>query len=819
MTPGIDAGSSGIGALRRGGIRLLALCLLFAATRLLAAPIDDRLLTRVDAYRSADRIDVVIGLTTGLRYVSHAMDASGTVLQVRLRDEPTANGDLGAVDGVSSLRGPTLADLAIEEISSDLSGTIPSVILRFGAPTQVLRVTASPDDRTLTVSLPAPRATQAPVVPPAVPAGSGIFVVNLTSTAEPGPLDSKLVARITGDAGEPLRLYEVRSKIRDVLRYRQRLGFFASAQAAQAVLLQLGGDYPGAWVGEVTDRERDAVRAGAEHVDLAQIRIAGAPGSGVPDITLERLTELFEQARTLAATAELTRAATFYERIAAYPVTPMQQDAAELLGVVREKAGQEAQAKAAYQAYLQQYPMGPGADRVRQRLAALLMPPEQERARIEGPRPRTAESQWDVFGSVYQFYRYDQFQVNDEATQTTRSLLSTDLDANARRRSDTVDLRFRVTGSYDHDFLDSAESEFRASMAYVDLATRDQHHSARLGRQTRTSGGALGRFDGLYYAYRLGERYRANVIGGTPVYSTADGFDSTRVFYGGGLEIGPLARHWNMHLYGVNQTVDGMVDRRAVGTELRYFNDGVSLFGLADYDVYFSEPNILYLIGSGTVGKTTTFSVIADRRHSPLLSLSNALIGQTVTSISELSQTYSESELKQIALDRSPISTSYTVSLSQGINSRFRISGDVTSSKIASMPASGGIDAIDGSGPDWFYNLQLIGTDLFATSDLAIFGVRVTDTTRYSGLAGTLNYRVRAVGKLDLNPRLRVDRRRTDDGRTQWIYAPGVRAVWHARRRWTLEFELAAELSDQQFADTTDKTRLYFAYAGYRYDF
>lgn len=785
-----------------------------------AAEMDDRLFTRVDAYGRDARIEIVVGLTGPYRYVSHALDSSGTLLQVRLRYEPAAGTDVAPSDGIGSLRWAGPADVPLEQLNSDPSGSLPSAILRFAVPVQVLAVGTSLDDRTMTVSIARPAAQPVPrgagAASAVASAGrTGIFVVNLTSTTAETPIEGDLAASLA--AGE--HVYQMRARSHDALRYRQRLGFFDSAAAAQARLQQLGGAYPDAWVGEITDVERNAVLAGSRLIDHAKIIVRSDATPAAPEVSLERLTELTDEAKAAAAAGELTRAGTIYERIAAYPVSPFRQDARELLGVVREKAGQIALAKAAYEAYLRDYADSAGAVRVKQRLQALVAPPARMSARIESTKPRPEGAAWDLFGSLYQFYRYDQFQINDESARTTRSLLSTDLDGNARRRSDALDLRMRLTGSYDHDFLDSTESEFRAAMAYVDLATRDQVHSARLGRQTRTSGGALGRFDGAYYGHRFSERYRINAIAGAPVASTADSIDTDRTLYGASLDFGPYAQNWSLTLYGVQQTVEGTTDRQAAGVELRYLSPALSMFGLADYDVYFSEPNILYVIGSGNLGDSTTLSVIADRRRSPLLSTSNALIGQTARTIGELQATFSEEQIKALALDRTAISSSYTVSLSQAIDQRFRVSGDVTSTRTGDTPASGGVEAIPGSGPDWYYNLQLIGTSLFADSDLSIVGLRYVDATSYSGVAGLLNYRWRSPRRVDLNPRIRIERRSRDDGRVQWVYAPGLRALWSPARAWALELELAAELSDQQLGELSDKSKLYFAYVGYRYDF
>ncbi len=46
-----------------------------------------------------------------------------------------------------------------------------------------------------------------------------------------------------------------------------------------------------------------------------------------------------------------------------------------------------------------------------------------------------------------------------------------------------------------------------------------------------------------------------------------------------------------------------------------------------------------------------------DRRRSPFLSTGNALIGQPVENFEQLAKIFFEDELRQLALDRSPVST------------------------------------------------------------------------------------------------------------------------------------------------------------------
>jgi outer membrane protein assembly factor BamA len=133
---------------------------------------------------------------------------------------------------------------------------------------------------------------------------------------------------------------------------------------------------------------------------------------------------------------------------------------------------------------------------------------------------------------------------------------------------------------------------------------------------------------------------------------------------------------------------------------------------------------------------------------------------------------------------------------------------------------SAGVEAMDGTGNEYFYNLQLTGSNLIKAGDIAILGVRYAnaDTTRTTSLS--LNTRYPFSQKLRVNPRLRVDyRNNTTDDTDQFIYRPSLRLTYRAKGRLQLEAEAGGEWSDREIVDGSEKDRSYFAIIGYRMDF
>ncbi len=81
--------------------------------------------------------------------------------------------------------------------------------------------------------------------------------------------------------------------------------------------------------------------------------------------------QMLRDARVALEKHEYPQAVDLLTTLLRQPEYPARADAQELLGLVRERGGQLAQAKAEYEDYLRRYPDRPGAVRVRGRLQAL----------------------------------------------------------------------------------------------------------------------------------------------------------------------------------------------------------------------------------------------------------------------------------------------------------------------------------------------------------------------------------------------------------------------------------------------------------------
>jgi hypothetical protein len=209
-----------------------------------------------------------------------------------------------------------------------------------------------------------------------------------------------------------------------------------------------------------------------------------------------------------------------------------------------------------------------------------------------------------------------------------------------------------------------------------------------------------------------------------------------------------------------------------------------------------------------------------ERRNTPILTTRNALIGQPVDTLSELRSTFTDTEIYDLAEDRTPVMSSYALSATRPLGERFQISMDVIGSQIGATSASGGVGAQPETGLNTAYQLQLFANSLFRSGDFNVLAFRYDDTAAARLASLGLTSRVPVFGAWRLSPRVRVDQRRlTADGSTQWLYIPSLR-IDYQRNHTLFELEMAAELgSRDQASQPDDESRRYFIGMGYRIGF
>ena len=409
--------------------------------------------------------------------------------------------------------------------------------------------------------------------------------------------------------------------------------------------------------------------------------------------------------------------------------------------------------------------------------------------------------------------------MNDEDQVISQSAVFSDVSIDARRRGERFDFSARLTGGHLYDLLDEPTrdvDEFRLSYAYADLSDAKTRIRGRLGRQTRNSGGVLGRFDGLNLSYGLTERVQLETVFGKPVYSTTDGVDSERTFAGFSASFGPIRENIDIRAYVLQQSIKGMTDRQSVGGEFRYFGEARTLWAMLDYDTAFQEISSVFLQGSWRLPSKLTLTALADRRQSPYLSLGNAIVGQPVEDFEQLTILFSEDELQQLALDRSAATTTFTLGLSKALSPKLQLGLNATQSTIEATPASGGVPANPAT--DYaYYSVDLVASSLFSERDVSIFGLRYSESDNSNIYTLNLDSRFRIGRAWRISPRIRVDYREIlTDNSQQWTYTPGLRLEYRPGRKVRVELTTGKQSSAREMEQADQDRESYYVSVGYQ---
>ncbi len=607
------------------------------------------------------------------------------------------------------------------------------------------------------------------------------YAVNLESSLQ--PFDHAAVEAAARSFNT--QAYVSETDLEDQHWYRLRVGPFATDRDAQRVLRAAQASYPRAWL--ASDDEASDLTV-VERVEVATAPVSQSPG---PPLSDEERAQLLRDARLALTSHRYPEAVDLLTRLLRQEEYPGRADAQELLGLVRERAGQLAQAKAECEEYLRRYPDRPGAVRVRARLQSLLAASLVPRS--AGEFVPASSSHWSMAGSASVSYQYGSDQSVAGGVTTTTTSASSALvyaDLLLRNRGERYDFTARVDAGYTQNLVTTfGGSQDRTTAAYAELSDRVLGWTGRIGRQSLAVQGNIGLFDGIYLGYQLNPKLSVSVAAGLPAYSGYSVYSPSQLFETVSAEWNP-SQAWAFDGYLFEETVSGYLDRRSVGLQTRYMHAGNTAIFLVDYDVNLQQLNSATLIGNARVGRAWVVGFDADHRRSPLLELNDALIGQTAGDLKSLSLEFTPSQIRQLALDRTATSDTFVVSASRALGERWQFMASISALQLSGTPASGGVEAFASMGLDKNVSVQLSGASLLQASDLHIFGMRFDDAPQ--SRSATLSWDARFVvhGAWRLGPRLSVEEV-TDStlGGRRFMYLPELRGDWTSRRSI---FELTA---------------------------
>jgi hypothetical protein len=400
------------------------------------------------------------------------------------------------------------------------------------------------------------------------------------------------------------------------------------------------------------------------------------------------------------------------------------------------------------------------------------------------------------------------------------------VDFNWRYRDDDTDMRLVFRDSFTANLMANArrKNRNRLSALYFDYRALQLGGSVRLGRQSPTGGGVLGRFDGIQAGYYFMPKWKANVVAGVPTETL---LDSKRHFYGASVDAEALTSHLSGSLYGIQQVIDGEVDRRAIGSELRYFSGGVSLSSLLDYDTSIKGLNIGSLQGTWQSEGNSTVNFLYDRRTTPMLMLGNALFFQNpaaatqATRLKDLLGVNTVEALRQQVKATTSYTTQGLIGATTPITSNWQTGANVSLTNVGAIEPVPIIlpNGSPSTGNLWATGAQLIGTNLYSVRDTHVLGVNYLKGPLYHGELLTYNNSTQIAEFWLVEPSLKYYTQSDNLGVKTSRWSPGLRLTYRANQQISIETEVSGEFSTTTGPSRNETANRVFYSLGARYDF
>jgi len=277
---------------------------------------------------------------------------------------------------------------------------------------------------------------------------------------------------------------------------------------------------------------------------------------------------------------------------------------------------------------------------------------------------------------------------------------------------------------------------------------------------------------------------------------------------------------WGGNAYIIDQTVDGYVNRRALGAEVRFAADDYSAYSLIDYDVNFKAINAITLQGSFQAAPQTTVTMLWDQRKAPSLQLTNALISTGDSSIKAYLQSHTIEQARADAIAITAMARQALIGLSRPLNEKWQMGLDLRYSAIGALPAVGIYEATPATGAQVGASAQFTGSNLYSKHDLNSIGISYTSTPVYKGAQISYNNLTgTADNVMTYEPSIRLYSQKSNDGLKLTRVTPGLRATYQMSRRASVVGDSILEYSITDGPSGNDKTRSVFFTVGYRYEF
>ena len=789
----------------RGGLGLFGLAklvrLFLALTVLMSVNAFAAIIDTIDIARVGDHAEVTVRFTTEIQYTRHTPDEQGKFLRIFFR---VTKPGFSESDVMQKIHKSPKSDL-IPPFTIAYPELVNGMLVTFSKTTQFV-VRPGDDSRSIVIMVPIveDRKASSPIAIP--PKAEQFAPVPATKNTVPDPISAPVV--------------------------------IAAPQVA-------------------------AITADAPPV--AQMPDAEKPADA-PVLSSEKIEEMAHafllDGKEAFAQGDNVRAINRMNRILSLPANTRTMEAQALIGEAREKNGEIAKAKAEYDLFLKLYPNSPDAPRVKQRLAALPAADAVRRQSARVVRRDDKPAEWTITGNVSSYFFGGQSKQDSGRMKTDQESLVSSVGFNARLRDSVTDTRFVFRDTDSRNFLQPSRNYNRIYSAYAERTDREVGYFVRVGRQNPNGAGVLERFDGITASYNLNQDWKLGAVYGDAVEF---GSPFKKKFFGGSIELAPQVSRPGVSLYAVEQTIGGYLNRRALGSEVRYFDGQLTGYGMLDYDTLYKGVNIgmaqaNYLDQSGN-----NYFISYDYRRSPSYSLTNALGPSTYSSVSELVSNVGAAQARQLVSDTTALSTMFAAGVTIPVGERWQLGFDYRESDISGTSATiplaqmckeiqdsvnptdplcvdgprgtlrlseMGICVADSydlvsktclatseaSGKTHMYSGQAIATNLFVPNGVGVAYLGYVVGANYTGQNLGLSYIYPFVENWRLESNARYYSQKTNSGQDLTQFSPSMKLIHQWGRSLSLEGELGYSESETT-GTTQSKNRREYLYVGIRWDY
>ena len=529
----------------------------------------------------------------------------------------------------------------------------------------------------------------------------------------------------------------------------------------------------------------------------------------LPDVAFQlksdeqKLAQKLKSAKKALREQKYNQAIVIYTNILNEAKNNSQKEALEYLGVARQRNGQDAHAKKAFDQYLKQYPDGEDAVRVRQRLSGLLAGDLKPKKPLAKPRKKTA---LDSYSSSY-ISQYFYYFGSSDMTFKQRGVVNS-LGHQQRLRflnseikmvfDGTNQINLNAESMADLRTINDGEADFEFNNLYLRYKQKKQGLYLNLGRSYSSTLGVWGRIDGAQVAYPIWQNTALNIQLGYPVdWTSKQTINTSRPLMAASFSIIGIQDSFDITPYISTEYLDNLVNRQGLGFHASYYQKRNYINSFFEYDTHFNKANMARMQSQFALNKRWIWDADIDVRRLPLLQTQTALTDNkfAATSLAQLQQQQSDAEIMRQAMQKTGmmyrVSNGWSYQLSDDVEFNLDLDWSYVRSHFT--------DDLSTIVADRDFQRELAGqvylSDLLFRQNALIMSARMIDANNFRSYQIDLRDRYVTRSRWQLTAQTIFYLREADMGGAYQTMSPSLIVSKEFKRSFWLQVEIGREYS------------------------